>query len=78
MKFFEWNFIDKSFKWNFVNKSFKCNFLIERSNIKMSEYFPKPFRSFWGNINVKVNFSDYATKADLKNGTHVDASIFVH
>ena len=44
----------------------------------MSEFFPKPFRSFGGNINVKVNFSDYATKAYLKNGTHVHASSFVH
>ena len=78
MKFFEWNFINKSFKWNFINKSFKCNFLIERSNIKMSPYFPKPFRSFGRNIKVKVNLFDYATKTDLKNGTHVHTSSFVH
>ena len=39
----------------------------------MSQYFPKPFRSFGGNINVKV---DYATKTDLKNVTHVDTSSF--
>ena len=38
----------------------------------MSEYFLKSFRSFGRNINVKVNFSDYATKIDLKNGTYVD------
>ena len=30
-----------------------------------------------GNINVKVNFSNYATKTDLKNVTHVDTSSFV-
>ena len=29
--------------------------LIKRSHIKMSQYFPKPFRSFGGNINVKVD-----------------------
>ena len=29
-----------------------------------------------GNINVKVNFSNYATKPDLKNVTHVDTSSF--
>ena len=28
----------------------------------MSQYFPKPFRIFGGNINVKVNLSNYATK----------------
>ena len=39
--------------------------------MKMSQYFPKPFRIFGGNINVKVDLSNYATKTDLKN---VDAS----
>ena len=38
----------------------------------MSQYFPKPVRSFGGNINVKVDLSNYATKTDLKNVTHVD------
>ena len=42
----------------------------------MTEYFPKPFRSFGGNVNVKVDLSSYATKADLKNVTHVDTSSF--
>ena len=34
------------------------------------------FRSFGGNINVKVDLSNYATKTDLKNVTHVDTSSF--
>ena len=42
----------------------------------MSQYFPKPFRSFGGNINVKVDLSNYATKTDLKNVTHVDTSSY--
>ena len=42
----------------------------------MSQYFPKPFKNFGGNTNVKVNLSDYATKADIKNISHVDASSF--
>ena len=42
----------------------------------MSKYFPKPFRSFRGNINVKVDLSIYVTKTDLKNVTHVDTSNF--
>ena len=42
----------------------------------MSQYFPKLFRSFGGNINVKVDLSNYATKTDLKNITHVDTSRF--
>ena len=42
----------------------------------MSQYFPKPFRSFGGNINVTVDLSNCATKTDLKNVTHVDTSSF--
>ena len=40
----------------------------------MSQYFPKPFRRFGENINVKVDLSNYATKSDLKNVAHVDTS----
>ena len=32
----------------------------------MSQYFPKPCEPFGGDINVKVDLSNYATKADLK------------
>ena len=58
-------------------KFFKQNFTNERSHIKMNQYFPKPFRSFGGNANVKVDLSNYATKTDLKNVTNVDTSSFV-
>ena len=43
---------------------------------KMSQYFPKPFRSFGRNINVKIDLSNFAPKNDLKNVTHVDTSSF--
>ena len=42
----------------------------------MSQYFPKPYKSFEGNINVKADLSNYATKIDLKNLTYVDTSSF--
>ena len=42
----------------------------------MNQYFPKPFRSFGRNINFKVDFSNYATNADIKNISHVDTSSF--
>ena len=42
----------------------------------MSQYFPKPYESFGGDYNVKVDLSNYATKADLKNVTHVHVSSF--
>ena len=43
----------------------------------MSQYFPKPYEAFGGDINVKVDLSNYATKADIKNISHVDTSRFV-
>ena len=42
----------------------------------MSQYIPKPFKSFGKNINIKVDLSNYATKVDLRNVTHVDTSGF--
>ena len=42
----------------------------------MSQYFPKRYEPFGGDINVKVDLSNYATKTDLKNVTHVDTSSF--
>ena len=42
----------------------------------MSQYFPKPYEPFGGDINVKVDLSNYATKADIKNVSHVDSSCF--
>ena len=40
----------------------------------MSQYFPKPYRKFQGNINVTVDLANYATKSDIKNATRVDTS----
>ena len=42
----------------------------------MSQYFPKPYEPYVGDINVKVNLSNYATKTDLKNVSHVDVRSF--
>ena len=42
----------------------------------MNQYFPKPYNFFEGNINVKVDLSNYATKTDLKNATGIDTSNF--
>ena len=50
--------------------------LIKKPCIKTSQNFPKPFRNFGENFNVKVDLSNYATKIDLKNITHLDASDF--
>ena len=42
----------------------------------MSQYFPKPYAPFSRDINIKVNLSNYATKADITNISHVDTSNF--
>ena len=42
----------------------------------MSKYFPKSFISFGGNINVKVDLSNYSAKTDIKNISHVHTSRF--
>ena len=43
---------------------------------KMSKYFPKPYEPFGRDTNVKVDLSNYAIKADIKNISHVDTSRF--
>ena len=42
----------------------------------MSQFFPKPYELFGGDVNVKVDLSNYATKTDIKNILHINASIF--
>ena len=42
----------------------------------MSQHFLKPYEPFSGNIRVKVDLSNYATKADIKNISHVNTLIF--
>ena len=41
----------------------------------MSEYFPKP-PSDYKNIKVKIDLTNYATKKDISDITHVDTSNF--
>ena len=40
----------------------------------MIQYFSRPYEPFGRDINVKVDLSNYATKADLKNVTGLDTS----
>ena len=41
----------------------------------MSTYYPS-YKSSSNNIKVKLNLTNYATKANLKNITHTDVSSF--
>ena len=42
----------------------------------MGQYFPRSYEPFGGDINVTFDLSNYATKDDIKNITHVDTSSF--
>ena len=43
----------------------------------MSQYFPKPFNSHFGDsIKFKIDLSNYATKTDINNILQVDTSSF--
>ena len=42
--------------------------------VKTSQYFPKQYELFSGDINRKVDLSSYATKIDIKNISHIDTS----
>ena len=42
----------------------------------MSQYFSKSYEPFGGDINVKVDLSNYTTKVDIKNISHVDTPSF--
>ena len=66
-------------KWKGYNNSFdsiQIVRLIKKTLYKMSKYFPKPYEPFGGDINVKVDLSNYATKKDIKNITQGDTSSF--
>ena len=42
----------------------------------MSQYFPKLYEPFGGDISIKVDLSNYSTKTDIKNISHTNASSF--
>ena len=47
---------------------------LQRVYFKMSDY--PPYKSFSNNVKVELDLTNYATKTDLKNITHVDVSSF--
>ena len=47
----------------------------KRVYYKMSTYYP-PYKSSSNNIKVELDLTNYATKTDLNNITHVDTSSF--
>ena len=47
----------------------------KKLNYKMSAYYP-PYRSSSNNVKAELDLTNYTTKTDLKNITHVDVSSF--
>ena len=45
---------------------FRAGSMLLIVRIKMSQQFPKPYEPFGGNVNVKVDLSNYATKTNIK------------
>ena len=43
----------------------------------MSTYYP-PYKSSSNNIKIELDLSNYATKGDVKNITHVDVSSYAN
>ena len=50
--------------------------LVALQRIIISKFYAELHEPFGGDINVTVDLSNYATKTDLKNVTHVDTSNF--
>ena len=43
----------------------------------MSKYFPQPYELFAEDVSVKLDLSNYLTKANLKRAVGVDMSYLV-
>ena len=58
-------------KWNgyisLFNSWIDKKDLVWFSSCKMSQYFPKSYEVFSRDINVKLDLSNHAIKADIKN-----------
>ena len=60
-------------KWKGYDNSFN-RWIDKKDLVKTTQYFPKPHEPFGGNINVKVDLFNYATKTNLTIVTRVDVS----
>ena len=68
-----WKGYDNSFN-SWIDKASLVQRTSKRS-YKMSKYFP-PYNNSSNNIKVELDLSNYATKDDVKNITHVDVSSY--
>ena len=61
-------------KWKGYNNSFH-SWIDKKDIVWMSEYFAE-LKSLGGKVKVKLDWSNYATKMDLKNAAGIDTSSF--
>ena len=61
-------------KWKGYDNSFN-SWIDQKVNIKISQYFP-PYNNSSENIKVELDLSNYATRKDIKDITHVDTSSY--
>ena len=61
-------------KWKGYDSSFN-SWIDKKRSYKMSKYFP-PYNNSSENIKVELDLSNYATKKDIKDITHVDTSSY--
>ena len=57
-----------------VFDNFFNSWIDKKDLIHMGQYFPKTNENFGGNINVRFDISNYATKSDWNNATWIDTS----
>ena len=72
----KWKGYDNSFNSWIDKKDLVWLYWLQFHCIKMCKYFPKPYKPFGWNINVKVDLSNYATKIDIENILQVNTSTF--
>ena len=61
---------------NYKKLNFSLQNVYSKDNYKMS-YYP-PYKSSSNNVKVELDLTNYATKTNLKNITHVDVSSFAN
>ena len=59
---------------NYKKLNFNLQNICSKDNNKMSNY--PPYKRSSNNVKVELDLTNYATKTDLKNITHVDVSSF--
>ena len=61
-------------KWKSYDNSFS-SWIIMKDSIRMSQYFPDPYKSSSENVKVELDLFNYAAETDMKRATHIDTHV---